>query len=190
MTNDIMRDSQGKYINQVPLSHLIRRALWYCCRAVLFKPFPSKLFRSWRNLLLRLFGAKIHPGAHVYSTARIMNPWNLEMANLACLGPYVICENDVLVKLEENATVSQYSYLCTSSHNINDYSFDLQSEPIIIGKDAWVAADAFIGMGVKVGEGAVVGARASVYRNVPPWTVVGGNPAKIISKREKNIKVC
>ena len=47
----------------------------------------------------------------------------------------------------------------------------------------WVAAEAFIGMGVIIGEGAVVGARACVFKNVEPWTVVGGNPAKFIKKR-------
>jgi len=56
--------------------------------------------------------------------------------------------------------------------------------PIMIQDHAWVAADAFIGPGVTIGEGAVVGARSSVYRNVEPWTVVGGNPARVIKKRE------
>jgi putative colanic acid biosynthesis acetyltransferase WcaF len=48
----------------------------------------------------------------------------------------------------------------------------------------WVASDAFIGMGVTLGQGAVVGARAAVFKNVEPWTVVGGNPARLIKKRE------
>lgn len=58
----------------------------------------------------------------------------------------------------------------------------LTTAPITIGRAAWVAADVFIGPGVTVGERAVVGARASVFRNVDPWTVVGGNPARLIRK--------
>jgi putative colanic acid biosynthesis acetyltransferase WcaF len=58
------------------------------------------------------------------------------------------------------------------------------SSPIRIGRRAWVAADAFVGPGVTIGEGAVVGARSSVFRNIDPWTVVGGNPARIIKKYE------
>ena len=54
---------------------------------------------------------------------------------------------------------------------------------IVIGDDAWIAAGAFIGPGVTIGAGAVVGARAVVMKDVPPWTVVAGNPAKFISKR-------
>lgn len=56
--------------------------------------------------------------------------------------------------------------------------------PIRIGRRAWVAADVFVGPGVTIGERAVVGARASVFRNVDSWTVVGGSPARIIKKYE------
>ncbi|HNY79416.1 MAG TPA: hypothetical protein PLX34_15565 [Sedimentisphaerales bacterium] len=56
--------------------------------------------------------------------------------------------------------------------------------PVEIADQVWIAADAFIGPGVTVGQGAVVGARASVFKDVEPWTVVGGNPAKFIKKRE------
>jgi putative colanic acid biosynthesis acetyltransferase WcaF len=56
-------------------------------------------------------------------------------------------------------------------------------EPIEVGDNAWVGARAFIGPGVRIGEGAVVGATASVCRDVPDWTVVGGNPARVIKPR-------
>lgn len=55
--------------------------------------------------------------------------------------------------------------------------------PIVIADQVWVCADAFIGPGVTIGEGAVVGARACVFKDVEPWSVVGGNPARFIKKR-------
>jgi putative colanic acid biosynthesis acetyltransferase WcaF len=61
---------------------------------------------------------------------------------------------------------------------------ELTNKPIVIGPQAWVAARAFISPGVTVGEGAVVGACAVVTKDVEPWTVVAGNPAKFIKKRE------
>jgi putative colanic acid biosynthesis acetyltransferase WcaF len=56
--------------------------------------------------------------------------------------------------------------------------------PITIGEHAWIAADVFVGPGVTIGKGALVGARSSVFRNVESWTVIAGNPAKIIKKRD------
>ena len=79
--------------------------------------------------------------------------------------------------------ISQGAYLCTASHDIMDKNNPLITAPIHINSFAWIASDAFIGMGVTVGEGAVVGARAAVFKDVEPWTVVGGNPAKFIKKR-------
>ena len=132
-----------------------------------------------------MFGANIHQRAVVYSSAVITNPWNLEMGNNSCIGPHAICDNDVLVKLEEGASISQYTYICTSSHDIQNIGFDLISKPITLKRNSWVAAGCFIGMGVTIGEGAVVGARSSVFKDVEPYTVVGGNPAKYIKMRNK-----
>ena len=178
-----MKDESGRYINQIPKCIIAKRALWHICGTIFFRCFPTFLFRRWRIFVLRLFGAKIDLQANVYSTARISCPWNLELKKNSCIGPHVVCENDVMLTLEEGATISQYSYICTSSHDIYHYGFDLQCKPITLKKDAWVAADSFVGMGVTIGEGAVVGARSSVFKDVEPWTVVGGNPAKFIKKR-------
>jgi putative colanic acid biosynthesis acetyltransferase WcaF len=60
----------------------------------------------------------------------------------------------------------------------------LTKQPIVVGNDAWICADAFVGPGVVVGEGAVVGARAAVFEDVPSWSIVGGNPARLIKRRE------
>jgi len=54
---------------------------------------------------------------------------------------------------------------------------------IIVGNDVWIGYDAIIMSGVTIGDGAVIGTRALVTKNVPPYTVVGGIPAKTIKKR-------
>ena len=59
----------------------------------------------------------------------------------------------------------------------------LITAPIIIKEKAWVGARAFIGLGVYIGKEAVVGATASVYKNVEDYHVVGGNPAKTLKIR-------
>lgn len=178
-----MSNQQDKYINKLPFSNLFKRGLWLVCSIVLFRCFPTSYFRVWRLLVLKLFGAEVHLEANVYSSAIIESPWNLKMERNSCIGPYVRIENDEVVTIGENATVSQYCYLCTSSHDIYHISHNLITAPIFIEKNAWIAADSFIGMGVTIGEGAVVGARSSVFKSVQPWYVVGGNPVKFIKKR-------
>jgi putative colanic acid biosynthesis acetyltransferase WcaF len=159
----------------------VRRLLWTAVWWIAYRPSPRWL-HGWRRCLLRLFGAIIEEGAHPYPSVRIWAPWNLTMRAGSCLGDYVRCYSVDRVILEPHATVSQYSYLCTASHDYRINGMPLITAPITIGRHAWVAADAFIGPGVRVGERAVVGARASVFRNVDPWTVVGGNPAHVIRK--------
>jgi putative colanic acid biosynthesis acetyltransferase WcaF len=101
----------------------------------------------------------------------------------SCLGSHVDCYCVDRIEIGERATVSQYTYLCSAGHDIADRKMGLLTGPITIGRDAWVAADAYIGPGVSVGEGAVVGARGSVFKDVSPWDVVVGNPAKPIKRR-------
>ena len=157
------------------------RALWTMVWWVLFRPSPRP-FHAWRRGLLRLFGATVERGAHPYPSAAVWAPWNLTMREGSSLADHVDCYSVDRVTLESHATVSQYSYLCTASHDYTMAVRPMVTAPIRIGRRAWVAADAFVGPGVTIGEGAVVGARASVFRSVEPWTVVGGTPARVIKK--------
>jgi putative colanic acid biosynthesis acetyltransferase WcaF len=106
----------------------------------------------------------------------------------SCMGDYVKCYSVDKICLSAHSTVSQYSYLCSASHDYTNPSMPLVTAPITIERGAWVAADVFIGPGVTVGEGAVVGARSSVFKNVAPWTVVVGNPARLIKRRTLNAR--
>lgn len=135
-------------------------------------------------MLLRLFGAKIDSTAVVYSSAKVYYPKNLVMGRYSCLASNVDCYNVASVILGDNVTVSQGAFLCTASHDVTEPLHPLITAPIVIEDAAWVAADAFVSMGVTIGEGAVVGARACVFKDVERWAIVGGNPAKFIKKRE------
>ena len=163
-----------------------RRALWNVVAALLFRTLPTPLFWPWRRMLLRLFGAQVAADAYVYSSVRIWAPWLLQMDSRSCLGPHVICYNQDRVWLQSGVTVSQYAHLCNAGHDVdmpNTADDGLITAPITLGTDSWVGTQAYIGMGVEVGEGAIVGARASVYRDVEPMSIVGGNPAREIRKR-------
>lgn len=162
----------------------VARALWSVAYALLYRPTP-RFMHPWRRFLLRLFGARIARGAHPYSRARIWAPWNLEMHENSCIADDVDCYCVAPVTIGRNATVSQYSYLCTASHDYRDPAMQLIAAPIVVAAEAWVAADVFVGPGVTIGEGAVVGARASVHSDVEPWAVMTGSPAQRRGTRPK-----
>jgi len=88
------------------------------------------------------------------------------------------------IRIGDRTTISRGTFLCCAGHDVTSPTMELTYAPITIGSDAWVAARAIIMPGVTIGDGAVVAAGAVVTKDVPPWTVVGGNPAKVIKKRE------
>lgn len=171
------------YQNKLGFFNKVYRLLWRVCSLILFRPFAGGCFRTWRNLVLRMFGAKIAKTASVHASVKVWMPSNLELDELACIADNVDCYNVDKVRLGKKATVSQRAFLCTASHDIYSEKHELVTKPIIIEDFAWVCAESFISMGVTIGVGAVVGARAAVYKNVDSWSVVGGNPAKFIKKR-------
>ena len=123
---------------------------------------------------------------NVHASAKLFMPWNIEMAPYSVIGDNAERYNPTLVKLGRNCVVSQHAYLCATGHNIYSSKHEQVDKHIILEDRSWVVTDAFVGMGVTIGEGAVVGARACVFKDVAPWTVVGGNPAKYIKERKIN----
>lgn len=174
----------SRYHNALSRENQVVRMLWTIVWGVFARPLPRSVGSGWKRFLLRLFGARIDATAIVYSSAKVYYPANLTMGAYACLASDVDCYNVAPVTIGANSTVSQGAYLCTASHDITDPLNPLVTKPIVIEDQAWVAAGVFVGMGVTIGQGAVVGARAAVFKDVEPWTVVGGNPAKFIKRRE------
>jgi putative colanic acid biosynthesis acetyltransferase WcaF len=173
----------SNYTHSFSDKNKISRLLWNIAYWFLFRPFNLRFFRSWRVFVLRMFGAKLHNKTNIYSNVKIWAPWNLEMGAYATLGPFVDCYNQGKITIGDNTTISQKSYLCSSTHDFTDVKNNLILKPIFIEDQVWVAADAFIGPGVTIKQGALVGARAAVFKDVDCWTIVGGNPAKFLKKR-------
>ncbi len=165
---------------------LFTRIIWQITWFFFTLPFPRKSGNTLKIILLKFFGAKVSFKSTVYSSAKIYMPWNLYMDDFSCIGPDVNIYNVDKIILKSNVVISQNAYLCTASHNINSLKNELVTKPIFIHAYAWVGTEAYIGPGVTILEGAVVGARACVFKNIDEWNVVGGNPAKFIKKRNLN----
>lgn len=152
--------------------------MWAIARP-LFALSPRPLW-CWRRVLLRAFGAKVGAGVHIYPTVRIAMPWNLDIGNEAAVGDRAILYALGCIRIGSRTTVSQGAHLCAGTHDVRDPKRPLLKPPITLGEDVWICADAFIGPGVCVGDGAVVGARGVAMKNVPPMTIFAGNPAREI----------
>ena len=144
---------------------------------------PNPLNR-WRLFILRLFGTKISGRPYVAPSARISTPWNVTLEDRAAIGPgaevYALGE----IILRERSTVSQYCYLCTGSHDISQVELPLTVGTVEIGVDALLFAQVFVAPGVKIGDGAVIGSRSVVTKDMPAWKICVGNPCKPIKDRE------
>ena len=171
------------YVNHLGRKHQVTRMLWSITWVLGARWLPRSVGSGWKRFLLRLFGAKIASTAIVYSSAKVYYPANLVMDDYACLASDVDCYNVAPIHIGKFATVSQGAFLCTASHDITSSNHELITAPISIEDQAWVGAGAFVGMGIIIAKGSVIGARAAVFKSTSPWDVVGGNPAKFIKKR-------
>ncbi|MBS0450568.1 MAG: putative colanic acid biosynthesis acetyltransferase [Proteobacteria bacterium] len=152
--------------------------VWLACAA-----WTPRQFAPWRRFLLRCFGARMAPGSDVRGSARVWFPAHLEMAQGAVVGPGVNVYCMGTISLGEDVLISQGAHLCAGTHDYDSPQFQLVARPIHVGARAWIAAEAFVGPGTRVGEGAVLGARAVAFGELEPWTVYSGNPARPIRKR-------
>ncbi|SFF94694.1 putative colanic acid biosynthesis acetyltransferase WcaF [Novosphingobium sp. CF614] len=164
------------------LYNRLERMLFRCVWALAAAWTPPPLHR-WRCFLLRLFGARIGRGARFYGSAIVWHPANLTLGDHVTVGPRVRLYNQGAVSIRSRAVVSQGAHICASTHRANDPDFQLVLRPIEIGEHAWVAADAFVGPGVRIGTGAVLGARAVTFDDLDAWTIYRGNPAEAVKRR-------
>ncbi|MEM8757977.1 MAG: glycosyltransferase [Planctomycetota bacterium] len=166
------------------LKQNIGRVLWAAVEKTLFR-WSFHNWYGWRNWLLRIFGARVHPTARLRRSVHIEIPWNLTLSEYAGVGDEAILYCLGPVTVGTHATISQYTHICAGTHDFGQPTFPLLRPPIVIEAHAWIAADAFVGPGVTVRQGAILGARGCAFKDLEPWTIYGGNPAKAIRPRER-----
>ena len=166
------------------LGNRMLRALWGMTWLLFFRPSPRPL-HAWRRMLLRLFGARLGEHVNVHAGVKVWAPWMLTIGNYVGIASGVTLYNMASIVIGDNCVVSQGAHLCAGSHDIDSANFQLVAKPIILEKNVWVCAEAFVGPGVKIAEGCVLGARAVVVKSINlPWSVWAGNPA--VMKRVRN----
>ena len=156
--------------------------LWWLVQSILFRTSPQFLY-GWRNFLLRLFGAKIGKKVIIRPTVKITYPWKLRIGNYSWIGDGVDLYTLGEIDIGNHVVISQRSYLCTGSHDYLQTDFAIYQKPIKIHDQVWIATDVFIAPGVIIEKGSVIGARSSVFENIPSNKICAGTPAKIIRER-------
>jgi putative colanic acid biosynthesis acetyltransferase WcaF len=162
-----------------------RRLAWLICYALLYRPSPRP-FHAWRSFLLRLFGARLGPHCHFYSKGKVWAPWNLICEDGATLGDDAEIYNPAQIYLGSHAIISQQAYVCGATHDYNHPAFPLISFPARLGAYSWVCARASVMPGVNLGDGAVLGLGSVATRDLEPWSVYAGIPARKVKTRQHN----
>lgn len=169
-----------------PLADKLRRLGWNVAWALLFRWTPVPLHR-WRAQVLRWFGARVGENSFIYPDCRVWAPWLLETGDVVTLGPRCEIYNPGGVFLGHHTIISQDAYLCGATHDYNSADFTYVKKPIRTGPYAWICARATVLPGVVCGEGAVLGAASVTSRDLDPWTVYAGNPARAFRTRARAI---
>lgn len=156
--------------------------LWWLVQATLINLSPQVLY-GWRSFWLRLFGAKIGKKVLIRPSVKITYPWKVSIGDYSWIGDDVVLYSLGEIEIGSNSVISQKSYLCTGSHDYTKETFDIFSKKIAIGDSCWLATDVFVAPGITISDGAIVGARSSVLRDIDANTINVGSPSKIIKKR-------
>lgn len=174
---------QGVYHDAIPPHIKRKRLIWRCAWVLLAQWWPYFIGRGWRRWLLCVFGARLGKTVSVFPSVRVWAPWNLTCGEFVAIDRDVSLYAVAPITLGNKVAISDGAFLCTASHDIAYASRPLTTAPITVEDGVWIGARAFIHPGVRIGEGAIVGACAVVVKDVPAWAVVAGNPAKIIKWR-------
>ena len=160
-----------------------KRILWRLVYFTLWKVCCHRVYQL-RSAILWCFGARLNLKVGLYHSTWVEMPWDFSAGDHTTIGPRTIIYNLGGVSIGERTVISQDVYVCGGTHDFTDPTYPLIRRKVTIGSHVWIAAGAFIGPGVTIGDGAVVGARAVVVKDVEPWTVVAGNPARVLRRRE------
>ena len=165
------------------LGNRLLRVVWMATWLVFARFTPPPLHR-WRRLVLRAFGAKIGTRARVHGSASVWLPVNLELGDNVLIGPGVRLYNQGQISIGTASVISQRAHICASTHDLHDPLFQLVCRPVVIGEHCWIAAEAFVGPGVTMGDRSVLGARGALFKDTEPDAVYSGNPAAFVKQRK------
>lgn len=155
--------------------------IWVVCNDVLAH-FPSKHIRLWG---LKFLGLKASKFIRFYQGFHIRHPKGISIAEGCSIGPKVLLDGRKGLTIGKNVTIAYEAIIWTLNHDYNDVHFCGKGAPVVINDYAWICSRSIILPGITIGEGAVVASGAIVTKDVPPYAVVAGVPARVIAQRKR-----
>jgi acetyltransferase-like isoleucine patch superfamily enzyme len=143
--------------------------------------------RRLRHLLYRRMGVQLAPTAIIHRGLELRNPPRISIGAGSVIGFDVILDGRRYITIGEHVNVSSEVAIWTLQHDYRDADFAEIGAPVVIGDRAWLSFRATVLPGVTIGEGAVVAAGAVVARDVPPYAVVAGVPARVVAERPRGL---
>ena len=150
--------------------------LWYIVWLFMFRPSPH-VFNCWRVLLLRAFGAKCSFQAKIRPSAYISYPWNFSCGDYSFIGDGVYIDSLDQIEVGRHVSISNRVYITAGTHDYRSETFDLKIQPIIIESHSWIAVNATVITGARIGEGSIVGACSLLNKATGVGEIWSGIPA-------------
>ena len=174
--------SKFKLSNNFRGRSAIKVQLWWIANFWFFKLSPQVMY-GWRRFLLRLFGAHIGKGVIIRPSVTVTYPWKVSIGDHSWIGDDVVLYSLGEIEIGSNVVISQKSYICAASHDYQKQDFPIWGKKITIEDECWLATDVYVAPGITIGRGTVVGARSSVFKDLPAGKVCVGSPAQVIKDR-------
>jgi len=137
-----------------------------------------------RRFFYRLSGIKIGKGSTIHTKARFYDPRNITLGADTIIGEEVTLDGRAKLTIGNHVDIATEVMIFNSQHEVDDENFTAHDRPVFIEDYVFIGPRSIILPGVKIGKGAIVAAGAVVSRDVPPYAIVGGVPAKIIGERK------
>lgn len=142
---------------------------------------PLHTVRLW--LLRSIFHVKLATDSIIYCGCRFFHPWGIQIGHTSIVGNDAFLDGRLGIQIGNNVNIAGEVRIYTVEHDITSPTFAGKGGPVTINDRSYIGSRVTILPGVTIGEGAVIASGAVVTKDVAPWTMVGGVPAKFIKTR-------
>ena len=180
-------DKQGKSLSVSQTTQKILNRIynyWLDFELMLLRWIGHVPFHTVRNFCYRLSGIKIGRGATFHMWANFFEPKNISIGDGTIIGDHAFLDGRAELTIGKHVDIASSVMIYNSEHDLEKDDFSAKDAPVVIDDYVFIGPRAIILPGVKIGTGAVVAAGAVVTKDVLPFKIVGGVPAKEIGERK------